>query len=255
MSNPRVGVQLYSVRNILAQDLRGTLKAVADMGYEGVEFFGDYNYSAEELKSLIDEFGLVCCGWHTGFDAVKGDKLTATIEFNKILGNKYIIIPWYSAKTKEDWLKFAAFLNDLSGKLAEHGMVTGYHNHAHEFDLVEGEQPWDLIFSNTNKDVVMQFDIGNGFSGNAVPVEVLKKYPGVAETVHLKPYSKTLGKDNPHSGFAPVIGDDEVPWTEVFNLCETIGGTKWYIVEYESDAYEPMQAIELCLKNIKKLRG
>ena len=71
--------------------------------------------------------------------------------------------------------------------------------------------------------------------------------------MHLKPYSTVAGKDDPHAGFKPVIGDDDTPWAEVFELCETAGGTEWYIVEYESDAYPALEAVELCLKNLKAM--
>ena len=85
MARVPIGLELYSVRNELAADVRGTIKAVAEMGYEGVEFAGPPQHSAEELKSLLDEFGLVCCGWHTPFNLVQEDTLADTIEFNKIL--------------------------------------------------------------------------------------------------------------------------------------------------------------------------
>ena len=88
-----IGLELYSVRHDLAEDVRGTLKAVADMGYDGVEFAGAPQHSAEELRGLLDEFGLTCCGWHTPFNLVQDDTLADTIAFNKIVGNNYEISP------------------------------------------------------------------------------------------------------------------------------------------------------------------
>ena len=76
---------------------------------------------------------------------------------------------------------------------------------------------------------------------------------GRAGTVHLKPYSRAAGREDARQGFAPVIGDDDTPWGEIFGLCESAGGTKWYIVEYESDAYPPLEAVELCLKALKAM--
>ncbi len=252
-----IGVQLYSVRHDLEKDLRGTLQAVAEMGYAGVEFFGFPKHPAGELRALLKEFGLACCGWHTPFELVQDDKLEETIAFHKELGNKYLIIPGIPdelRRSRADWLKLAEFFNGLSDKLAPHGMVTGYHNHSVEFVALDGEKPWDTFFQNTKQPIVMQFDLGNAMVGGADVLSVLQKYPGRATTIHLKPYSREAGKDNPHDGYRPLIGDDDVPWQEVFELCEA-GGTEWYIIEYESDAFPPLEAVKRCLDGLKRVQA
>jgi sugar phosphate isomerase/epimerase len=254
MASIPIALQLYSVRHELKKDTRGTLRAVAEMGYDGVEFEGTPKHSAEELRALLDEFGLACCGWHTPFDLVQDDRLEDTIAFNKALANVNVIvpsIPEHLQRSRADWLKLAAFFNELADKLAVHGMSIGYHNHAIEFQPLDGEVPWDTFFGNTKKQVIMQLDTGHALSAGADPVRVLKRYSGRAVTVHLKSYSKELGKTDPRLGLRPLIGDDDIPWHDVFQACETIGGTKWYIVEYESDAYPPLEAVEKFLKRLK----
>lgn len=252
-----IGLQLFSVRHDVEKDLKGTLQAVAEMGYAGVEFFGFPKHGAQELRGLLDEFDLACCGWHTPFELVQDDKLEETITFNKELGNKYIIVPGIPEelrKTRADWLKLAEFFNNLSNKLAPHGMVTGYHNHSVEFAELDGEKPWDTFFQNTKSQVVMQLDLGNAMVGGAKVIPILQKYPGRATTIHMKPYSIEAGKENPQDGYRPLIGEDSVPWAEVFSLCEA-GGTEWYIIEYESDAYPPLEAVERSLKGLKKMQS
>jgi sugar phosphate isomerase/epimerase len=252
-----IGLQLFSVRHDLDRDLQGTLQAVADMGYEGVEFFGFPSHPAGELRDLLDECKLACCGWHTPFELVQDDKLEETIAFNRELGNKYIIVPGIPpelCRSRTDWLKLAEFFNGLSKKLSPYGMVTGYHNHHVEFAPLDGEQPWDTFFGNTEKQIVMQLDLGNAMLGGANVVSILEKYPGRATTIHLKPYSFEAGKNNPHVGFRPPIGEDDVPWPDVFRLCKS-GGTEWYIVEYESDAFSPLQAVEKCLEGLKEVQA
>jgi sugar phosphate isomerase/epimerase len=251
-----IGLELFSVRHELEEDVRDTLKAVADMGYEGVEFAGPPQHSAEELRGLLDEFGLACCGWHTPFNLVQDDKLEETIELNKTVGNKYVIVPGIPANlrsSRADWLKMAEFFNQLADKLAPHGMMTGYHNHHVEFEPMDGEPPWDTFFGNTKKGVIMQLDLGNALRGGGDLVSIMERYPGRAVTIHLKPYSKEAGKDNPGLGFRPLIGEDDVPWDDIFRLCESTGETEWYIVEYESDAYPPLESVERCLKNLKAM--
>ena len=256
MARIPIALELYSVRHDLEKDVRGTMKAVAEMGYEGVEFAGPPKHTAEELKSLLDEFGLVCCGWHTPFNSVQDDTLEETIEFNKVIGNRFVIVPGIPEnlrQSRDDWLKLADFFNALADKLAPHDMRTGYHNHHVEFTELDGELPWDTFFSNTKQEVVMQLDTGNALSGGGDCVAILEQYPGRAGTVHLKPYTVELGKEDRGAGFRPLIGEDDIPWEDIFRLCETTGGTEWYIVEYESDAYPPLDAVKRCLDQLKSM--
>jgi len=142
-------------------------------------------------------------------------------------------------------LKTAATLNEIAVALKPYGMRTGYHNHHIEFVPMEGELPWDTLFGNTTDDVIMQFDTGNALHGGAQAAPFLRRYPGRARTVHLKEYSATND--------AALIGEGDVPWAEVFELCETIGGTEWYIVEQESYAYPPLECVRRCLQALKAM--
>ncbi len=244
-----VGVQVYSVRSIAEKDLAGTIAKIAAMGYQGVEFAGYYGHSAKDIRKMLDDNNIVCCGTHTAMDTLSDANLAATIEFNKTLGNKYLIVPWLQGdpnNPKDSWLKYAERFNVLAEKVKPHGMMVGYHAHAHDLHPLDGTTSWDIFFSNTSQDVIMQIDTGNAMSGGGDPVACLKKYPGRAVTVHLKEYSAT----NKNA----VLGEGDVKWTEVFKLCRSIGGTEWYIIEEEKDVYPPMEAIEICLKNLKKYR-
>jgi len=239
------GLQLYSVREDCGKDLPGVIAAVAKMGYKGVEFAGYYGRDAKTLRKLLDDNGIVCCGTHIGFDTIWGANLDKTVEFNQTLGNKFLIVPGMGAKTKLDWLGKAEQFDEVADKLKPLGMWCGYHNHSAEFKEIDGEKPWDTFFGNTKKDVVMQFDIGNAMGGGGNFVEYVKKYPGRAQTIHVKPWSKSKPK--------AVIGEDDLPWKEIFELCETIGGTKWYIVEYEVAGVPALEAVDKCLQSIKKM--
>ena len=136
-------------------------------------------------------------------------------------------------------------MNEIAERLKPHGMRTGYHNHAIEFTALDGELPWDTFFGNTSPEVVMQFDIGNALHGGGEAAPFLERYPGRATTVHVKEYSATNDK--------ALIGEGDVPWQQIFNLCETIGGTEWYIVEQESYAYPPLECVDRCLQNLKAM--
>ncbi|RLI26068.1 sugar phosphate isomerase/epimerase [Candidatus Bathyarchaeota archaeon] len=246
-----IALQLYSVREDCARDLEKTLKAVADMGYDGVEFAGYYGRSAEELRRILDELGLKVAGTHIAIDTLLGDELEKTIEFNRVLGNKFLIVPWLPenmSNSKEAWLKTAKLFNEIAEKLKPEGMYVGYHNHHIEFKPMNGETPWDIFFKATVPEVVMQLDTGNAMYGGVTSdgvLEIIKRYPGRAMTVHLKEYSST----NPKA----LIGEGEMKWREFLKLCETVGGTEWYIIEQESYAYPPLECVRRCLENLKKI--
>lgn len=247
MSSLPIGAGLFSVRDYLKQDMPGTLKQVAAMGFDGVEFFGDYHaYTPEAVNAALKDAGLTLCGWHTGWEMLDEAHFDETVAFYKAVNNHFVIVPYYAAETLEDWKEFARQLNSLKEKLAPHGMQVGYHNHNHEFKAAAGGQtPFDAIFDNVQPGVVMQLDTGNAMDGGACPVAVLKAHPGLSTTIHLKPYSKA-------DGFATMIGRDDTPWQEIFNLCEA-NGTTWYILEYEDALYDQMEGLKLCIEGMRKL--
>jgi len=246
-----VALQLYSVRDDCARDLPGTLKAVAEMGYEGVEFAGYYGRSADELRKMLDDLGLKVAGTHIGIDTLLGDELKKTVKFNKTIGNRYLIVPWLPDQyrnSKAAWLKTARLMNDIAKKVKPEGMRVGYHNHAVEFQPIDGEMPWDIFFGATVPDVVMQLDTGNAMQGKVSSdgvLEIVKRYPRRAATVHLKEFSSKNEK--------ALIGEGDMRWKQFFKLCETVGGTEWYIVEQESYAYKPLECARRCTENLRKM--
>jgi sugar phosphate isomerase/epimerase len=241
------GLQLYSVRHECEKDLVGTVTAVAKMGYKGVEFAGYYGRDAKTLRKLLDDLGLKCCGTHTGLETVLGDNLPKTIEFNQTLDNQFLIVPSLPEKRRnslEAWRETADLFSELAAKVKPHRLRIGYHNHNVEFKPVDGEIPWDVFFSRTKQDVVIQFDTGNGVAVGGEPTVYLKKHPGRVASIHVKPFSKS--KPN------ALIGDDELDWKEIFHLCETVAGTEWYIMEYESDAFPPLVSVEKSLAVMRR---
>jgi sugar phosphate isomerase/epimerase len=244
-----IGLQLYSVREDCQRDLPGTIAAVAKMGYVGVEFASYYDRSADQLRKMLDDNGLVCCGTHTGLDTLLGDKLQPTIEFNKTLGNKYLVVPSLPEKytaSRQAWLDTAKVFNELAEKVKPHGMLVGYHNHSVEFAPMDGQIPWDIFWSNASQDVIMQLDTGNALHGGADPLPYLYRYPERAITVHLKEFSKTNDK--------ALFGQGDINWKAFFALCKAVGGTEWYIVEQESYAYPPLECVKQCLVNLRKMK-
>ena len=241
-----IALQLYSVRHDCEKDLPGSLEAVARMGYDGVEFAGYYGRSAGELRKLLDDLGLRVAGTHTRLGTLLGDALAETVAFNRELGNRFLIVSSLAEErrsSREAWLDTARIFDRIAEELAPEGMLTGYHNHTIEFAEMGGEVPWDTFVGNTRQDVVMQLDLGHVLHAGADPVAVLERYPGRAVTVHLKDYSRTND--------TALIGEGDMRWDDVFRLCESVGGTQWYIVEQESYAYPPLECVERCLRTLR----
>jgi sugar phosphate isomerase/epimerase len=244
-----IGLQLYSIRKDAAKDLGAVLAAVAEMGYQGVEFAGYYGHKAEEIRKLLDKNHLVCCGTHTGYQTIQPKDFQATVEFNQTLGNKYLIVPGLPKQnfaSVQSLIDTAKFFTETAAKAKPLGMHVGYHAHGGDFKPVEGREPWDVLFSNAGPDVVMQMDIGNCIGGGGNPIAYLKKFPGRALTIHLKEHGGKPGA---------VVGEGDVNWPEVFQICETTGRTEWYIVEQEAYASggSPLDCVAKCVKNLRKM--
>lgn len=243
-----IALQLFSVRKECEKDLPAVLDAVAKVGYEGVEFAGYYGRTAEQLESLLSDRGLQAVGTHIGVQTLLGAELEKTVEFNKTIGNRYLIVPGLPREYTDSldaWKRTADLFNQLAEKVADEDLQVGYHNHTEEFKKVGGDSAWDVFARNTRKDVVLQLDTGNALLGGGDVVALLKAYPGRSTTVHLKEHSATNDK--------ALIGEGDIPWKEVFRLCETVGGTEWYIVEQETYAYPPLTTVEKCLQNLRNM--
>ncbi|MBT7161564.1 MAG: sugar phosphate isomerase/epimerase [Victivallales bacterium] len=231
MTTPAIGLQLYSVRGECSKDLAATLKTVAEIGYVGAEPYGYrgdeaawLGHSAQAVRGMFDDAGLICCGMHISTDALLGDNLARTIELNQILGNKFLIVAADGPRTKSvaGIAELAGILNDAAAKLAPLGLFTGYHAHPFDAAEIEGSPAWFRLFRQTNPEVVMQMDVGNYLAGDGDPIGAMKEFVGRARTVHVKDYNAPL---------TGAIGTGEAPVAEFLELCETIHPTEWYVVE------------------------
>jgi sugar phosphate isomerase/epimerase len=238
-----IGVQLYSLREQCKTDLGGMITAVAKIGYRGVEFAGYHGHSAKDIRKMLDDAGIVACGTHTQYESVLGDKLKETVEFNRVIGNKFLIVPWMTGKTKQEWMDKAKQFNEIADKVKPEGMFVGYHAHQHDFQKYDGESAWDIFFGNTKPEVIMQLDTSNCREGKADPVEVLKKYPGRARTIHIKAHG---------AGPEAVIPQGDIDWKEVFAFCEGPGKTEWYVLEHETSK-DPLDAVKRSFASLKEM--
>jgi sugar phosphate isomerase/epimerase len=245
-----IALQLYSIRNDCAADLLGSIAKVGAMGYEGVEFAGFHGVSAPEVRKALNDAGLKCAGAHTGLALLAEDKLAETLDTLRTVGCENVIVPGIPEEmraTPDACLETADRFTEIAERLWERGFRTGYHaHHGDMVPLANGETAWTMIADHTPEEFVMQYDTANGMSAGADPVQPILNYPGRGVTVHLKEWAGAHG--------AALIGDGDVPWTRVFEACERVAGTKWYIVEHEDESLmPPMEAVEKCLGNLRQM--
>lgn len=236
---------LFSVRTELKNDWKNCLATVREMGYTGVEFFGPMHYPVEELKAALEKLNLALVGWHIGIHDVNEE----TVRYNRALGNNKLVVPGLPAEmtaSADAWRETAKKFNEAADYLKGEGFLLGYHNHASEFQALDGEIPWDLFASATEGKVFLQLDNGNALSGGADTIALLEKYPKRGVTVHFKPYSL---KD----GFATMIGADDIPWEKTFETLDAQGVTEWYVVEYEDEKYEQYEGARRAHDALRKM--
>src|SRR5437868_10291728 len=145
-SSVPIGLELYSVRDALAKDLEGTVRAVARMGYQCVEFYAPYfewnEARAKEVRKLLDDLGIHCYSTHNDEDFFSAKNLDRARDLNLILGSKYMVQAWSGPKPDlEAWKSLAEKLNTIAEKLESSGLKVGYHNHDAEWRLVNGQRP------------------------------------------------------------------------------------------------------------------
>ena len=250
---PPVGLELYSVRDALMKDLRGTVRAVAKMGYEVVEFYSPY-YSwtpqaAAEVRKLMEELGIRCPSTHNDSRAFTPEGLAKAIELNQILGSRYVVLAGPGQVTGIDgWKTVSDRLNAAAETLKAAGMYAGYHNHQLEWQPVEGQRPMDVIATRTVKNVALQLDVGTCLEAGADPVAWIESHPGRIKSIHCKDWA-------PGRGYAVLFGEGVSAWERIFKAAESAGGVEYYLIEQEEGpAEEQLQRAERCLANWKRLK-
>jgi len=241
-----IGLQLYTIGGDMRKmGNEAALAAVAKAGFKGVEFAGYLGLDAKALRKLLDDNGLKACGSHIRLEAMQGTEFDKTVEFNKTIGNTRLIAPSLSGKytsSKKALEDAADAFNEIADKLKPLGMRTGFHCHPGEFRQIEGETVWDIFFSRAKKEIIMQCDLGHMGTAGVDPVKYMTKYPGRAASVHVKPSAKVSR--------GGLVGgpEDDLKWPEIFKACESVGGTEWYVVEYDGGSMEKAE------KTIETLR-
>lgn len=240
-------IQLYSVRDDIRADYEGTIAAVAEMGYTGVEAAGYndgqfYGMSPADFKKSIEDAGMEVLSSHTARPLADNPAETnwdevwawwdAAIQAHKDAGMKYIVAPWMPTPTTlADLQQYCDYYNQIGERCNAAGMRFGYHNHSFEFTKIEGEVMYDYLIENTDADkVFFQMDVYWVVEGGHDPVDYFNRYPGRFEQLHIKDETE-IGR----SGM--------VDFESIFNNIES-SGAKYMIVEVERYTGTPFEGVQ-----------
>jgi sugar phosphate isomerase/epimerase len=248
-----VGLELYSVRNELKKDLMGTVRGVAKMGYQCVEFYAPYydwtpEY-ARQVRAELDELGIHCYSTHNGLQSFSAEGMGKAIDLNKILGTRYIVLAHPGTVSGLDGYKrVAETLNKANDTMKGQGLHAGYHNHDAEWKPVDGQMPMELLAATLDRSIMLQLDVGTCLATGNDPVGWISRNPGRIRSMHVKDWS-------PQGGYKVLVGDGIAPWKKIFAAAEETGGIEYYLIEQEGSDYSEMETVRRCLAAFRRLHG
>lgn len=247
----QMGLQLFTVREEAEKDLLKTVASVADMGYEGVQFAGFFNTPAEKLKKLMDEKQIKPAGAHVGIDQLLEGELESTLTYHETIDNHLIIVPALPREmrqTADDYKKTAETLNKIGENCKKAGFAFGYHNHDFEFKEVDGQIGFDLLFENTDPELVkMELDCAWASHAGYEPLSIIEKNQDRVISLHIKDL-----KESADQKVSTEIGNGDL---DIDRLVQTGKkyGVKWFIVEQEDYERPPMESAEINARNLEEI--
>ena len=250
----RVGLQLYTVRDLMKKDFDGTIAKVAEIGYKEVEFAGYYDRSPQAVRAILEKDGLTSPSTHVGYDIVE-KKWGETLDTAHTIGHTFVVCPWIDAKqrkTPDGWKRAAELFNHAGEAAQKAGIQFAYHNHAFEFEPSEalgGKLPYDFLLAETDPNLVkMEMDLCWITVGGQDPVKYFDRYPGRFPLVHVKDWTTKGPGGNDYGGATGAskkpghmtdVGQGEIDFKRIFAQSGK-AGIQHYFVEND----EPKSAFE-----------
>jgi sugar phosphate isomerase/epimerase len=227
VSAPRpIGIQLYTLRRLMAAEPERTLAAIAEIGYREVELAGLYGKTPREFRTLLDQNGLRAPSTHLAINLFR-NQLPRLIEEAGILGHKWLIAPGLngSDRTRAGLEAVPPFFNRIGAELQKHGLTFGYHNYNVEFKAVDGIVPMDLLLERTDPKLVkFEADLFWMTDGGADPLTYFARYPGRFALVHVK--------DRTADGKMVNVGEGAINFAAIFAQASR-AGIEHFFVEHD----------------------
>lgn len=220
----KLGVQLYTVRDLFEADYRATLIALADIGFKDLEFAGYFDHDPAEVRAAMDELGLMSQSAHVQLPDVR-DNFGQVMETAQLMGQTNLIIPWLpeDQRTADVYREVADLMNVRGEEAAAAGMRLGYHNHEFEFDdLGDGETGYDILLERTDPaHTYFEMDFFWAAAAGVDPRDYFARAPGRFITCHLK--------DRTPDGTMVSVGDGVVDFQSSLAMADEIGMEGFYV--------------------------
>lgn len=249
----KFNIQLYSVRESLKADFKGTLKKLAEMGFDGVEFASGYygdDMSPEQLREYLDFVGLSAVSAHVGLEELENN-LDHHLNVLNAVGAQYIICPMATVDNAEQAIEIGERLKVISEKCVMQGINLGYHNHAHEFkrDEETGRYLFDIMMDAAGDLVLAELDVcWVGFEGNDIE-EVIRAYAGKVNIIHLKQFIEEDGKKHPTTLDKGVIDFEKIVATA------KLMGTQHFVIELDNPITDELSDAKTNIDFAKKIKA
>jgi sugar phosphate isomerase/epimerase len=243
----RLGVQLYTVRDLLAENFVGVLEAVRRIGYEEVEFAGYHGRDPHAIRTVLEDTGLTSPAAHVGLGALRTD-LDAQVEAAHALGHRWLVVPWLDEPERaslDGYRRIAAELNAIGARLQEAGLHLAYHNHDFEFEAFGGARSgYDVLLAETEPALVaLELDLYWAVHGGRGPLALFEQHPGRFPLLHLK--------DRMEDGEMVEVGMGEIDFAEVFAHAEQ-AGVRHTFVEHDAP-WDPLLSIRYSYQHLAPL--
>jgi sugar phosphate isomerase/epimerase len=257
----KVGLQLYTVRDLMKADFDATIAKVASIGYKEVEFAGYFGRTGQQVRAVCDKNGLAPIATHVQYDELD-DKFPSVIETSKTIGLKYIVCPWIPEelrKSPDIWKKASEKFNHCGEQSKKAGLQFAYHNHWFEFLPVDGKLPYDALLKECDPNLVkMEMDLCWITAAGGDPLKYFNEYPGRFPLVHVKDLKKlpviTAGGSQNFGDTVDLtsVGSGIIDWKRIFAQSGK-AGIKHYIVEHDKPE-DPYDSITKSYEYLNKLR-
>jgi sugar phosphate isomerase/epimerase len=250
----RVGLQLYSVRELMKKDFEGTIAKVAQTGYREVEFAGYFDRTPQDVRKILDGNKLAAPSEHVSYETVE-KKWPETLEAAHVVGHTFVVCPAINdaqRKEAEGWKRAAELFNHAGEAAQKAGIQFAYHNHAFEFEPSEalgGKLPYDFLLAETDPKLVkMEMDLCWITVGGQDPLKYFDAYPGRFPLVHVKDWTSKGPGGSDYGGATGAarkpghmtdVGEGEIDWKRIFAQSGK-AGIQHYFVEND----EPKSAFE-----------
>ena len=247
----RIGLQLYTIRSVIQSDVPGTLEKVAQAGYKEVEFAGYYNLPAAEIRNLLAKNGLTSPSTHMGLQSAP-DAWKKAVDEARLIGHDFITVPsvpgGFDKASVDGWKQCADRFNKAAEVARAAGLRFAFHNHAAEFNAVQGSVPFDILIENTDPALVdFQIDIHWMVVGGRNILDYYAKYPTRFPMVHVKDRDPSL----PAGRQMVDVGKGTIEWARIFPVSLS-HGTRHFFVEHDTPA-DPIASMRASADYLSKL--